>query len=141
MNGPFSPATVTSSLDLRLVMPGSEAVPVPAALRYDSSDPYAVHVTFHTGVGEEVEWVFARELLSSGLHHRTGDGDVTVWPSGSRRSRTLCIGLTSPSGSAVFEAPAEAILDFLTRSYGAVPPGAESAYVDVDNTLTRLLAS
>lgn len=54
--------TVSCELHLRLVVSSESSLPVPAGLRYDTADPYAVHATFHTGAEETVEWVFARDL-------------------------------------------------------------------------------
>ena len=68
--------TVSCELHLRLVVSSESSLPVPAGLRYDTADPYAVHATFHTGAEETVEWVFARDLLAEGLHRPTGTGDV-----------------------------------------------------------------
>ena len=51
--------TVSCELHLRLVVSSESSLPVPAGLRYDTADPYAVHATFHTGAEETVEWVFA----------------------------------------------------------------------------------
>jgi hypothetical protein len=43
---------------------------VAATIRYDVADPYAVHVSFHTGAdGSTVEWSFARQLLADGATH------------------------------------------------------------------------
>ena len=40
--------TVSCELHLRLVVSSESSLPVPAGLRYDTADPYAVHATFHT---------------------------------------------------------------------------------------------
>jgi hypothetical protein len=59
--------SVSTELQLRLVVPGAASLPVRAGLRYDVADPYAVQVSFHTGnntEGEIVEWTFARQLLT-----------------------------------------------------------------------------
>ena len=42
-------SSVTAELALRLVVPGSTSLPVAAGVRYDTSDPYALHVAFRTG--------------------------------------------------------------------------------------------
>ena len=89
MNGRVN-ATVSCELHLRLVVSGDSSLPVPAGLRYETTDPYAVHATFHTGGGETVDWVFARDLLSEGLLRPSGAGDVRVWP-----SRSVAAGLPS----------------------------------------------
>ena len=134
------PDTVTADLDLRLVVPGSAALPVLASVRYDAADPYAVHVSFHTG-GETgaVEWTFARQLLTDGVSSAVGDGDVRVWPTSSGGRAAVCLALCSPSGQALFEVGQAELVEFLTRSYVAVPTGCESDYVDVDAELAMLL--
>ena len=43
--------TVSCELHLRLVVSSESSLPVPAGLRYDTADPYAVHAAFHTGAG------------------------------------------------------------------------------------------
>ena len=86
-----------------------------------------------------------------------GDGDVQVWPSvaGSRDAdndagndaggtargplSVLNIKLRSPFGEAHFEAPIQAIANFLDRTYGIVPMGRESAVIDIDGELSSLL--
>jgi hypothetical protein len=136
------PATVTTDLQLRLVVPGSSALPVRASMRYEVSDPYAVSVAFHTGSGDGgdvVEWTFARQLLTDGVSTPVGEGDVQVWPSSSAGQPVVCLALSSPSGKALFEIPLPSLVDFLGSTYAAVPTGGESAYVDVDAELALLL--
>jgi hypothetical protein len=137
-------STVTAEMQLRLVVPGSAALPVRAALRYEARDPYAVSVAFHTGPadaegGDVVEWTFARQLLTDGVSAPVGEGDVQVWPSRASGSAIVCLALSSPSGKALFEVPLPDLVDFLGRSYAAVPTGDESAHVDVDAELALLL--
>ena len=47
------------------------------------------------------------------------------------------IKLCSPFGEAHFEAPIEAIANFLDRTYGIVPMGRESAVIDIDGELEQ----
>ena len=136
------PDTVSSELQLRLVVPGTPSLPVRADLRYEPSDPYAVQVAFHTstaGSGDVVEWTFARDLLSEGIDLPCGEGDVQVWPSSRASSTVVCLSLSSPSGRALFEVPLRALGDFLARTYDAVPAGSEADHVDVDGELALLL--
>lgn len=125
---------------LSLTMVGAE-VPVllTAELEYNPTDPYAVTAVFHTSE-QPIRWVFARDLLDEGLVHDVGDGDVQVVPGhdplGTRR---LQLRLSSPDGVAVLETSADAVLEFLARSYALVPPGTESDHVDVGAALARLL--
>ena len=136
------PTSVSSELQLRLVVPGAASLPVRAELNYDVTDPYAVQVSFHTGAGmagEVVQWTFARQLLSDGVSAPAGEGDVQVWPSNGNGSAVVCLSLSSPSGRALFEVPLGDLVEFLSRTYQAVPTGRESDHVDVDAELALLL--
>jgi hypothetical protein len=136
------PVTVRSEFQLRLVVPGAASLPVKAGLSFDASDPYAVTVAFHTGVGgngDVVEWTFARQLLTDGVTAPVGQGDVQVWPSSVDGDSVVCLSLSSPSGKALFEIPVSELVEFLTMTYAAVPTGAESDHVDVDAELALLL--
>ncbi|HET6908074.1 MAG TPA: SsgA family sporulation/cell division regulator [Mycobacteriales bacterium] len=135
------PDSVTAEIELRLVVPGSPSLPVRADVAYDHGDPYAVRVAFHTGNTDTVEWTFARALLTDGVTHPVGEGDVQVWPSHSGGRPVVCISLSSPSGRAMFEAPLAALVEFLTKTYAVVPTGSESDYVDVEAELALLLWS
>jgi hypothetical protein len=110
-----------------------------AELTYDHGDPYAVKVAFHTGGSDIVEWTFARALLTDGVTHPVGEGDVQVWPSHSGGRPVVCLSLSSPSGRALFEAPLAELVEFLTKTYAVVPTGSESEYVDVEAELALLL--
>ena len=129
---------VESSVQLRLVVADADAVPLPASLRYSATDPYAVRAVF-SGDGMEVEWVFARDLLRTGLVCPTGDGDVHVWPSWGTGRELLMISLTSPDGQAVLEAGADDVRRFLDRTAAVVPDGEESCHLNLDSELARLL--
>ena len=133
-----SPA-VRSPLDVTLV--GAELpVLMHAQLEYYAADPYAVTAVFHTGE-QPVRWVFSRDLLDEGLVHDVGDGDIQVVPTRDAFSgHVVQLRLASPDGVAVLEASADVVLEFLGRSYALVPPGMESAFVDLDDTIARILA-
>ncbi len=136
------PTSVSAHLQLRLLVPGTAALPVRADLRYDVSDPYAVQMSFHTSSqsrGDVVQWTFARQLLSSGVAAPSGEGDVKVWPSTGSGPDVVCLALSSPSGRALFEVPLVDLVQFLGETYEAVPSGGESAHVDVDAELALLL--
>jgi sporulation and cell division protein SsgA len=140
MNG-WVPSTVTRELTVQLVAPGDGSVSLPVVLHYDTADPYAVHATFRTGQGEGVNWVFARELLTLGVHRPAGDGDVRVWPSWNAGAEVVFIGLTSPDGEALLQANTRELADFLGRSYALCPQGQEQEYLDMDRAIEELLAS
>lgn len=135
------PTIVSTDLELRLVVPGSASLPVVAGVRYEADDPYAVHVAFHTGGTDVVEWTFARQLLTDGVTRPAGDGDVQVWPSHPSGRPVVSLSLSSPSGRALFEVPLTELVQFLTRTYSAVPTGSESDFVDLDAELALLLWS
>jgi hypothetical protein len=123
-----------------------QAFQLAARLCYSREDPYAVHIAFSTGKGEPVKWMLARDLLSAGMWHREGVGDVTVWPSAGSapgaQGGVLNIELSSPYGQAHFEAAVKEVSDFLRRTFEAVPAGDESAHLDAELTnLAAILAS
>ena len=91
---------VEASVQLRLVVADADAVPLPVSLRYCATDPYAVRAVF-SGDGMEVEWVFARDLLRTGLTSPVGEGDLGAvavsWICPARRGPTrLTPSLTWP---------------------------------------------
>jgi hypothetical protein len=135
------PDSVTASLELRLVVPGNASLPVMAELAYDQRDPYAIRIAFHTGGTDIVEWTFARSLLTDGVTHPVGEGDVQVWPSHAGGKPIVCLSLSSPSGRALFEAPLAQLVEFLTKTYAVVPTGNEGDHVDVEAELALLLWS
>jgi hypothetical protein len=134
--------TISTVIGLHLVR-YQHAIKVPARLSYSSEDPYAVHIAFCVGMGEPVEWMVARDLLSAGMWRRAGVGDVTVWPSvGSAAGApgsVMNIEISSPNGQAHFEAAVKEISYFLRRTYQVVQEGEESAHLDAE--LTNLLRS
>ena len=136
-------STVSAELGLRLVVPQQTVVPLVASLYYSEEDPYAIRIAFHVGLDEPVEWIFARELLSTGIEGEYGLGDVKVWPSagsqGGLPGAVLNIELSSPFGQAHFEAPVREVSDFLGRTFQMVPAGQESDHVDVEGELNDLL--
>lgn len=137
----WQPSTVTRELTVHLVAPGDGNVALPVVLHYDVADPYAVLATFRTGQGDGVSWVFARELLTLGVHRPAGDGDVRVWPSWSAGSEVVVIGLTSPDGEALLQAPVRQLVDFLGRTYSLCPQGREERHLDWDAAIEALLTA
>ena len=131
--------TVSAELGLSLVVPEHGAVPLVASLDYCADDPYAIKMSFHVGTDEPVEWIFARELLASGIERPAGEGDVKVWPEDFDGADILNIALESPFGEAHFEAPLSATAEFLRSTYGIIPAGTEGDFIDVDSELDELL--
>ncbi len=59
--------------------------------------------------------------------------------SGLEASARHTTALSSPSGRALFEVPLGELVEFLTRTYTAVPTGSESDFVDLDAELALLM--
>ena len=133
-------ATVTRSVDLLLVVGPVDTLAVPATLTYTANDPYAITAAFDAGASGTVTWVFARELLASGLDRPTGEGDVAVWPSLDAGLQVACVSLSSPAGHALFEAPRAELIDFLAQTEALVPLGSEGDHLDIDAALADLLS-
>ncbi len=132
-------STVQATLVLELLDSEGATSPVQAELRYDSGDPFAVRGDFCLDE-QVVRWVFARSLLRTGLYEPIGSGDVRVRPWLDPDGRAVVhIELSSPDGAAVLQARATDVATFLRRTEGLVPPGCESAHVDLDRALSQLL--
>ncbi len=140
MNG-WSPSTVSRELTVQLVTDGQASVSLPAVMHYDVSDPFAVHATFRTGQGDGVSWVFARELLTTGIQQPTGEGDVRVWPSWNAGSEVTFIALTSPDGEALLQARTRDLVEFLGCSYSLCAQGQELGHLDLDRAIAALLTA
>ncbi|WP_353943601.1 SsgA family sporulation/cell division regulator [Streptomyces sp. HUAS MG91] len=124
---------------------------IPVELRYESTDPYAVRLTFHLPGDAPVTWAFGRELLVDGVNGATGDGDVRVSPvepAGGGVTTELPgevhIRLQVGSDQALFRAGVAPIIAFLDRTDKLVPLGHEQALADfeadLDEALDRILA-
>jgi len=107
-------------------------------LRYRGDDPYAIRMSFHVGMDDPVEWLFARDLLAVGTQSPAGEGDVRVWPSPVHDQDVLNISLSSPFGQAHFEASLTALSEFLRRTYEVVPLGREGDFIDIEGELRDL---
>jgi hypothetical protein len=133
-----APHVICSHVELALV--GAHgAMPVDAELRYDPSDPYAVAIAFMIH-GNEVVWVFGRDLLLHGVTEPVGDGDVQVLPSIDADGRAqVLVALTAPTGQALVEARARDVLDFLRLTTKAVWPGTEGDRLSADAAIAAIL--
>ena len=147
----FPRSGCTARTTLHLIGPQSWTA-VPAALVYDSADPFAVRVRFGDG-GEDdvdaalydgpdddggVEWLLSRDLLRAGLTSPVGEGDVRLWPARGGLD-VLFLQLRAPSGEALFELSGAVVGDFLRETEVLVPAGAESDLLLVDDELSALL--
>jgi hypothetical protein len=128
---------ISEPLIWRLVVPDGRTVLIAGDLRYKSTDPHAVCITFRVH-DDTLDWLFARTLLISGLHEPVGAGDVEIRPCHRDGLNTVQITLKARYAYAVLEAPAWMIAAFLKRTCRAVPLGTEHRHLDLDD-LARLL--
>jgi hypothetical protein len=129
---------ISRLVDVEVVGPRGRG-PGRAELRYDPVDPYAVALVFLVA-GAEVTWVFARDLLLTGVSEPAGEGDVQVQPSLDDDGRAgVTVLLHSPSGDAVVKFAAADLLGFLARSAREVWPGTESDRLCPDAAIEALL--
>ncbi|GAA2456559.1 SsgA family sporulation/cell division regulator [Streptomyces macrosporus] len=133
------PTVIDHTVQARLVTVPSATRDVTVALRYDRHDPFAVRIVFPPDVsldGQEVAWVFSRELLEEGLRASVGRGDVRVRPNGETRT---VVELRAPEGVAVIEFDTAGLRNFLRGTYKLVRSGTEHLEMDLDRALTALL--
>ena len=150
-------ATYEQPLRTYVVTSDARMAGVPAVLRYRSDDPFAVRLAFLDAdpdadpgtsealdaaedkdgqIADGIEWVFARDLLTDGLHTPTGEGDVHVWPFG---PGDLMIELRSGASTALVITPQAAVRLFLCQAYVIVPAGSEPRHLNLDRELARLV--
>src|SRR5918994_3381766 len=117
----FPRSGCTARTTLHLIGPQSWTA-VPAALVYDSADPFAVRVRFGDGGQDDVdaspydcleedagvEWLLSRDLLRAGLNSPVGEGDVRLWPARGGLD-VLFLQLRAPPGEALFELSAAVV--------------------------------
>lgn len=132
---------ITQRLVVGLRTPDGASIPLLVELGYVSSDPYAVRLAFHPD-DSPVRWDFARDLLSDGLLEPVGDGDVHVWSSLDHEGiAVLSVELCSPYGDAMVEILLPDAVEFVDRMHALVPPGEESARMDLDATISAILSA
>lgn len=93
-------------------------------LAWSSDDPHAAYATFQPG-GEPVVWVFDVDLLSAGMLHPVGEGDVFLAPD-FEYVWVVTLILSNSRKRAAFRVPAEFLADFLVEvdeaRYLTAPP-------------------
>ncbi|MGW6273400.1 SsgA family sporulation/cell division regulator [Streptomyces sp. NPDC055060] len=137
MNQPLT--SVRCTVDARVGTPQHVSTPVPAELHYDLTDPCAVRLSLGAPLTSPVDWVFARDLLTEGLRLPAGVGDVLVSPLITDHTRRVRITLRSAPGAAVIDVDAAETEEFLRQSFALVPPGAESAHIDLDRAVAEVM--
>jgi hypothetical protein len=129
---------LTADLSGRVLSPGSGLVTARIQLRYDSTDPYAVHMTVRLPGGQPIPWTFGRELLDDGLSGTSGAGDVTVAPCPQSLSVLLHVTLRDDVSAAVLEIEVAPIKEFLLLTHGLVPPGCEGLFLRVEDDVSSI---
>jgi hypothetical protein len=129
-----SSRTVTTPLTL-VVSASTGDARLEAELRYDPSDPLAVALAIGTQCDEPVVWVFARDLLASGIADAIGEGDITIEPADGDIRITLATDCL-----ATMLAPRDRVLEFLVETFTRVPSGAEFEGIDIDAEIAAILA-
>ncbi|MFJ4770030.1 SsgA family sporulation/cell division regulator [Streptomyces uncialis] len=130
---------IEQAVEARLVAAAPRMATIPAVLRYEQDDPFAVRMTFpapSTLEGVDVCWTFARELLAAGMEEAVGQGDVRVRPYGFDRT---VMEFHAPEGTAIVHVRSGELRRFLARTDAAVPTGRESLYLDLDQDLADLM--
>lgn len=109
-------------------------------LSYTTKDPLAVTLTFPPPAAERAPttWVFARDLLASGLQGQAGEGDVVIRPVGHHR---VLVALTSPGGRVWGELERAPVEAFVREAYALLPAPEESAALALDELVTFLLTA
>ncbi|MEU6372989.1 SsgA family sporulation/cell division regulator [Streptomyces sp. NPDC046909] len=130
---------IEQPVEARLVAAAPRMPSIPAKLRYDRRDPFAVRMTFPapaTLEGVEVCWTFSRELLTAGLESSEGQGDVRVRPYGYDRT---VLEFHAPEGTAVVHVRTGEVRRFLQATGELVPVGLEHLQLDLDQQLVELM--
>jgi len=117
---------------------------IPVELRYETSDPFAVRLTFHLPRDAPVTWASGRERLIDGVGRPCGDGDGRVSPADPDMLGEVLIRLQVGRDQALFRSGAAPLVAFLDRTDKLVPLGQEGALADFDahleEALDRILA-
>ena len=109
---------------------------------YDRSEPWSIHLSVATG-GVRVRWLFDRELLSRGLDHWAGSGDVRIGPGPGRGRgpRTTVIHLVARRTVVPALLDTHALEAFLRATTRLIGLGQESRGIDWDGQLAGLLSN
>lgn len=129
---------IEQSVQARMVASAPRMETLPATLRYDRRDPFAVSMAFPakaTLAGTDVSWEFSRELLAEGVDGAAGLGDVRIRPYGYDRT---VLEFHAVEGIAMVHVRTAELRLFLERAQELVPAGDEHRFLDLDRDLTDL---
>jgi hypothetical protein len=139
--------TVELAAEARLIVSALRNIRMDVTLRYRTDDPLAVRMAFPAQFSlddgpqpptAEIEWVFARSLLASGLEVRSGAGDIRISPCPGVY-QSVVVELYSPDGVALLMFKGPELREFLGRTYESVPVGQEYCTLTVDHEIEELL--
>lgn len=128
---------VTAPVTLRVSASTGDA-DLAGELRYDPNDPYAVALAIGIECAEPVVWVFARDLLNSGVTSPSGEGDITVEPDAVSGGKQLLITLATDC-LATMTVDRDPVVEFLVETFAVVPTGTELDRIDFDAEIAALL--
>ncbi len=131
---------VTTTLPARIADDNGVTRQVTATICYETTEPWAVTLTFHTARGRTTTTI-GRELLAEGLAHMAGAQDAWIWPDGSGEAigRAVFLCLKGPGGQTIYQLPLSDVDAFLHRCQSLVPAGTEGDHLDLDTELAALL--
>jgi hypothetical protein len=109
-------------------------------LHYRSSEPYAVQAWLQSEGPGPTAWLFARDLVSAGLAHAVGEGDVRIWPIADAGRDTVRLAMRSDEGDVLVELEAADVAEFLQLTRAVCREGNESAHLNLDVALRAWVA-
>lgn len=133
------PLVVLVPTVLSLLQDGGPGIALDGELRYDVTDPYAVHLVIG-GPDRPTSWIFARELLVDGQLGTAGLGDIQVWPASTEEGPVLLVELATDEVEAVLSLRLSDVRVLLDRSDELVRPGTEADHCDIDSIIAAALA-
>lgn len=126
--------------DMFAVLHGQET-PLLTRWTYRSDDPFAVMMSIARPSGRWIDWLISRDLIEEGLDIPAGIGDVRLTPFTDGEFDVLEVKIGDDEGFASLEFDRDLVERFLTASYDIVPPGAESAMIDVEAEIIKITNS
>jgi hypothetical protein len=131
---------------LGMLIGQSHDVLMTVTLAYDPADPYTIRLAFPATDRhpDGVVWDVDRSIVAQGLTRPAGDGDVRVCPhtrhgQNPRAPRGVALDFFGPGRFARVVLNQADLTLFLADTYETVPAGTESAHIDLDATIARLM--
>ncbi|MGP3691537.1 SsgA family sporulation/cell division regulator [Streptomyces sp. IBSNAI002] len=132
---------ITRRISLRQIPDDSAVHTVTATFVYSPLRPLEVRLSLPGSVGlARTDWVFARDLLLSGVRGPTGVGAVSIWPGPGESGTHLYIALSDRDDCALFRTDRDELTVWLLRTLALVPRDQEACHLGVDELIDRLLA-